>query len=123
VPPREPPDSHSSAITENWESQLRKGLLDFLLLLLVRDTHRYGYEMISILRSEVGLDISEGTIYPILARLLRAELVVSTWVERDGGGAPRKYYKLTAEGRRVLKQMQASWIRLGFDVQRLLLHR
>ena len=55
----------------NWESQVRKGMLDFIILLCLQKREFYGYELIKLIKKASELDISEGTIYPLLNRLKR----------------------------------------------------
>jgi PadR family transcriptional regulator PadR len=92
----------------NWESQVRKGTLDYIILLCLKRREQYGYEMIKIIKSVAGMDISEGTIYPLLNRLKKDELIASRWVEMETG-IPRKYYQITEKGLQSLKEMKVSW--------------
>jgi len=93
---------------EKWREQLRKGALDLAILLAVAGRERYGLEIIKHLKRETELVVSEGTIYPILARLTRAGSISATWVA-DRSPHPRKYYALTSEGRIGLDAMLAHW--------------
>jgi len=93
---------------KRWESQVRKGMLDYVILLYLQNEEHYGYEMIRTIKSVAGIDISEGTIYPLLNRLKREELIASRWVEMETG-LPRKYYLITDKGRQVLEEMRSSW--------------
>jgi len=93
---------------DNWATQLRKGLLDLCVINAVARRRMYGYDIVRMLRRIEGLVISEGTIYPLLSRLTRDGLVRSALAESSEGPA-RKYYELTALGRRVLQRMNASW--------------
>lgn len=54
------------------------------------------------------MDISEGTIYPLLNRLKKEELIASRWVEMEAG-IPRKYYQLTEKGHQTIRDMKVSW--------------
>ena len=89
---------------ENWQEQLRRGTLDMAVLLSVADGPRYGLQIIRHLEELTDLVITEGTIYPILARLAREGFVVFEWVA-DEAPHPRKYYRLTPKGRTRLAQM------------------
>jgi PadR family transcriptional regulator PadR len=93
---------------EKWGSQLRKGLLELGIMLLLRDGARYGLEIIQTLEERSGLVITEGTIYPLLSRLRAEGLLEAEWVASDTGH-PRKYYQLTPHGRRQLTQMVQHW--------------
>jgi PadR family transcriptional regulator PadR len=88
---------------ENWQEQLRRGTLEMAVLLAVAPGRRYGLEILRHLEF-TDLVLTEGVIYPILARLSRDGLLASEWVTGEGP-QPRKYYKLTARGRTRLQQM------------------
>ena len=91
-----------------WESQVRKGTLDYIILICLKKREQYGYEMIKTIKSVAGMDISEGTIYPLLNRLKKDDLISSRWVEMETG-IPRKYYQITKKGLQTLKEMKVSW--------------
>ena len=93
---------HPMALPEtadNWESQIRKGWLELAILASLWSEKLYGLDILRRLEADSDLVVAEGTIYPILNRLKRDGLVDSKWVESEGGH-PRKYYTLTAAGRR-----------------------
>jgi len=92
----------------NWQTQLRKGLLDIVILNLLNHGRYHGYEMVQRLKTIKGLKIREGNIYPILARLQTDELVKSS-VESSTDGPPRKYFKLTESGEKTLNDMNDHW--------------
>jgi PadR family transcriptional regulator, regulatory protein PadR len=85
--------------SENWETQVRKGWLELAILASLWEGQLYGLEIIRRLEMHSELFVTEGTIYPILGRLKRDGLIESKWVEPEAGH-PRKYYWLTAGGRR-----------------------
>lgn len=87
-----------------WQSQIKKGLFEYIIMLLLQKKERYGYELISEIKQMADMDIAEGTIYPLLSRLKKEKLVDSRWVEMEEG-VPRKYYKLTALGNEYLETM------------------
>ena len=88
---------------ENWQEQLRRGTLELAVLLAVAPERRYGLEILR--RLEVtDLVLTEGTIYPLLARLEREGLLSAAWVDNEGPH-PRKYYRLTPQGRARMKAM------------------
>lgn len=93
---------------ENWQTQLRKGLLDVVVLNLLQGEECHGYEMVRRLKRLKGLDVREGNIYPVLARL-QTDGLVRAYTLASSGGPPRKYYKLTKTGGMVLRQMNAHW--------------
>ncbi|GAA2099628.1 PadR family transcriptional regulator [Streptomyces albiaxialis] len=90
------------------ESQLRKGVLEFCVLALMRDGPRYGVELLRELEESGALATSQGTVYPLLSRLRRDELVVTTWRESTSG-PPRRYYELTDAGRAALAEFAEIW--------------
>lgn len=92
----------------NWQTQLRKGLLDIVVLNLLQQGRRHGYEMVQTLKKVEGLKIREGNIYPILARLEIDGLVASR-SEPSRDGPPRKYFTLTEAGKEILADMNAHW--------------
>ena len=103
---------------ENWQEQLRRGTLELAVLLAVAPEPRYGLEIIRQLEF-TNLVLTEGTIYPLLARLAREGLVSSEWVS-DEGPHPRKYYKLTARGRARLNQMCREFRTFTGKIERLI---
>jgi PadR family transcriptional regulator PadR len=91
-------------VTEQLErrvTQLRKGILELAILAALKQQRHYGYSLARVLAEGGAADLSEGTIYPILARMDRDGLVRTEWVE-SAQGPPRKYYALTAAGRAML---------------------
>jgi len=99
-------------------SQLRKGVLEYCVLALLRDGQRYGFELVRALSEAEGLLVSEGTIYPLLSRLRRDDLVSTEWRESESG-PPRRYYELTDMGQRALGEFSAEWIRFRDAVDAL----
>ena len=100
----------------NWTTQMRKGLLELCVLATLKGGRRYGYDIVKRLSAVEGLVMGEGTIYPILSRFKKEELVETTLAVSPEGPA-RKYYQLTARGRVLLTKMLRSWaeVRDGID--------
>lgn len=94
---------------QSWKSQLRKGAAEFAVLALLESGERYGLEILDSVGSVGGLEISEGTIYPLLNRLQKDGKITSHWVEDPGASHPRKYYRLTSEGIALLGEMRIIW--------------
>lgn len=92
----------------NWKAQMKKGALEMVILALLKNDQKYGLEIITLLKDAHGLDIAEGTIYPIFSRLKSEGLIRSNWVYADTGH-PRKYYSLTVKGREQLGRMTKEW--------------
>jgi PadR family transcriptional regulator PadR len=93
-----------SDLFDNWTVQVRKGILELCDLNSLAERERCGYELVKTLAAVPSLGVTEGTLYPLLSRLRIGGLVSARLVESSEGPA-RKYYTLTAEGRRVMGQM------------------
>lgn len=108
----------NSYFITKWKSQIKKGLLEYIIMLLLQNKSCYGYELISEMNQFASLEIAEGTIYPLLNRLKKEKLVTSEWAEMDTG-IPRKYYKLTSEGEVHLKVMNQYIEALGMSITKM----
>ncbi|MEU9407484.1 PadR family transcriptional regulator [Streptomyces sp. NPDC048281] len=102
------PDVTSNSDAGRAESQLRKGVLEYCVLGLLRDGARYGVELLEVLGAVRVMTTSQGTIYPLLARLRRDGLVDTTWQESPSG-PPRRYYALTPQGEVALAEFTDIW--------------
>ncbi|HEY5987125.1 MAG TPA: PadR family transcriptional regulator [Streptosporangiaceae bacterium] len=98
---------------------MRRGVLPYCVLAMLRDRQLYGFELVRALAGIDGMVTSEGTIYPLLARLRQQRLVETTWRESDAG-PPRRYYRLTPAGRKALAEFADDWARLRDGVDGLL---
>lgn len=105
--------------TERWEAQLRKGCLDLAILASLWEARLYGLEILRVLEQNSRMVVAEGTVYPILSRLKEEGLLESEWVEADAGH-PRKYYWLTAAGRRQVVAMSNFWNSFAANLSLLL---
>ena len=92
---------------ENAKSQMRKGMLEYCIMLLLRDQTCYVSDIIQQLK-EAELIVMEGTLYPLLTRLKNDGLLSYEWKESTQG-PPRKYYMLTNQGQIVLLQLDEAW--------------
>ncbi|MDR1056135.1 MAG: PadR family transcriptional regulator [Prevotellaceae bacterium] len=101
---------------EKWKSQVKKGVLTFIVLNLLKHREMYGYELIEHVSKTISIDIAEGTLYPLLNKLKTEGLVASKWVEQISG-IPRKYYSLTNIGEYVLSKMKESWEQLTDSIK------
>jgi PadR family transcriptional regulator PadR len=108
----------SEGVLENWQVQVRKGLLELCVLNALRDGKQYGYDIVKQLRALDGLVIGEGTIYPILSRFRSQDLVEAS-IEESPDGPPRKYYRLTPQGRKVVGQMNDVWDKIHQGIRSL----
>lgn len=93
---------------ENWQEQLRRGGLEFAVLLTLSGESRYGLDIIRHLEESTDLVVNEGTVYPLLARLAQQGTLETEWVA-DESPHPRKYYRLTKAGRARLDAMKRHW--------------
>jgi PadR family transcriptional regulator PadR len=110
---------HAGDAIDRWETQLRKGTLQLAVLASLWSGRLYGLEILRRLEDGSSLAMPEGTVYPLLSRLKDEGLVEAEWVEGEAGH-PRKYYRLTARGRRQALQMQRSWSGFAAGLERLL---
>jgi PadR family transcriptional regulator PadR len=94
---------------DNRQTQLKKGVAEMALLTLLRSRAHYGLELLDRLNAEAGLDLAEGTIYPLLHRLEAAGLVRAEWRTETENGRPRKYYSSTPKGVAELASMIGAW--------------
>lgn len=94
---------------DDWKSQIKRGTLEFCILLMIQRQPSYGYEIISTLEQYPILSAKENTIYPLLRRLLKEEYISSYWQESAEGLPPRKYYAITDKGREYIGAMSAEW--------------
>jgi PadR family transcriptional regulator PadR len=117
--PLDVPGDTSPGPTSKWEVQVRKGCLELAILAALWPGRLYGLEILRRLQEGSGLVVPEGTVYPLLARLKAEGLLDAEWVEADAGH-PRKYYRLTAEGRRRAVQMARFWTAFTKSLDHLL---
>jgi len=95
---------------ENTQVQMRKGILEFCILKVISRGEVYASDMLEELTS-AKMMVVEGTLYPLLTRLRKAELVEYKWVE-SSSGPPRKYYTLTEKGKSFLENLTSTWLEL-----------
>jgi len=105
--------------TRNSLTQLRRGVLEYCVLALLRDDPVYGFDLVRRLGDVEGMVTSEGTIYPLLSRLRKEGWVSTTWQESESG-PPRRYYALTDSGQRALLLFTDEWSIFRTSVDRLL---
>lgn len=105
---------------DNVRSQMRKGMLEYCILLLLHQEPSYASDIIQKLK-EARLIVVEGTLYPLLTRLKNDDLLSYEWVESNQG-PPRKYYRLTSQGEQFLEGLEAAWDELATTVNHLRNH-
>jgi len=108
-----------SGETRNPLTELRRGVLEYCVLAVVRRHESYAFDIVRDLSDAGELVTSEGTIYPLLSRLRRDRLVTTTWRE-SGSGPPRRYYRITEDGRRALDAFAGDWARFRDAVTAIL---
>lgn len=96
---------------ENTKAQMRKGILEFCILSLLKDKDCYTSEILDMLK-DAKLLVVEGTVYPLLTRLKNDDLLSYRW-EESTSGPPRKYYRLTEQGDLFLKELAVTWKELS----------
>jgi PadR family transcriptional regulator PadR len=100
---------------ENTSSQMRKGILEFCILSVIKQGEAYPSDIIEKMKS-ANLNIFEGTLYPLLTRLKNSELLTYRWVESNSG-PPRKYFSLTEKGKEFYKELESTWNELSDAVK------
>ena len=94
---------------EDWRSQIRRGTLEYCILLMLRRRSCYGYEILQRLGRCAVTTATESTVYPLLRRLQKDGYLSASWQESAEGLPPRKYYALTPAGEEYLSAMSADW--------------
>ncbi len=108
----------NSEFVQNWFSQVKKGTLSYIILLILDGKEYYGYEMVQEIKVHTALEVAEGTLYPLLNRLKTEGLVESKWIEQESG-IPRKYYTLSSSGKQTLNEMVKIWSALELAIKKI----
>lgn len=104
--------------SENTQAQMRKGILDFIILLVISRGPIYVSDILKELKAN-ELIVVEGTVYPLLSRLKNSGMLEYSWQESKSG-PPRKYYTLTKKGQELLRQLETTWKRLSKSINSLM---
>lgn len=96
---------------DNTASQMRKGVLEFCILSIIKLGEAYPSDIIDKMKA-ANLNILEGTLYPLLTRLKNAEFLTYRWVESNSG-PPRKYFSLTDKGAAFYQELEMTWLELA----------
>ncbi|HVX58798.1 MAG TPA: PadR family transcriptional regulator [Candidatus Saccharimonadales bacterium] len=107
----------SGNLVDQSEVQMRKGMLVYCVLLLLKDGKVYTSQIITALR-KAELIVVEGTLYPLLNRLAKDDLLAYEWQESEQG-PPRKYYWLTDDGKKLLADLKTTYYRLHTSISTL----
>ncbi len=102
---------------ENVKSQMRKGTLEYCILLILKKEPAYSSDIIQNLQ-EAKLIVVEGTLYPLLTRLKNSGYLSYQWIESTQG-PPRKYYQLTERGEEFLTELENSWEELNNTINHI----
>lgn len=103
--------------TENIKSQMRKGILEYCILVILENKPAYAPDIIRMLK-QAKLIVVEGTLYPLLMRLKNSGLLDYEWAE-SSQGPPRKYYELTELGKKFLLELEIAWTEINTTVNHL----
>ena len=109
-------NTQSTEQIENMSQELRRGVLPLAVLSMLRE-NKYGYALINDLAQQ-GIEIDQGTLYPMLRRLESQGLLQSSWILE--GARPRRYYQISEDGREVLTLLSAEWRNLNQLIEKLL---
>lgn len=101
----------------NYQSQMRKGILEFCILLIISRGKAYSSDILKELK-KADLIVVEGTLYPLLTRMKNAELLKYDWKESKSG-PPRKYYQLTDKGKKTLDSLGDTWGNINQSIKAL----
>lgn len=109
-------------MNEKYERQMKKGVLDMLVLKLLEQEPRYGYQLITNLKEKSNgiFSLKEGTLYPILYRLEDEGMIQSEWSGPEGKQLPRKYYAITEKGRAALLQIAEIWNQISSGINHIM---
>ena len=102
---------------ENTQSQMKKGILEFCILSIIRRGEAYPSDIVEEMRA-ANMSILEGTLYPLLTRLKNAEMLTYRW-EESSSGPPRKYFSLTPKGEAFYRELEQTWNELSNAVNSL----
>lgn len=105
----------NTGIIENNRTQMRRGVLEYSILLILASGDEYASSIIQKLK-EVNIIVAEGTTYPLLIRLKKLGLLNYRW-EESPQGPPRKYYMITDYGRSQLTELDAAWDELSHGIE------
>lgn len=108
-------DTITNTIAENSRIQMRRGVLEYSILLILKRSDEYASSIIQRLK-DVDIIVVEGTLYPLLIRLKNLGLLSYRW-EESPQGPPRKYYMITDKGREQLEELDAAWNELVQSIE------
>lgn len=98
-------------------TQFKKGVLELVVMIVVSKEDIYGYELVKQVCNIVH--VNEGTIYPLLKRMTN-EFIFETYLQESTEGPPRKYYRITAHGIKVMQQLKTEWIEFSSSINKFI---
>jgi len=105
---------------ERWSKEIKRGAASLAIVAILDEQTAYGYEIVKTLGERASfLQLEQGTVYPLLRRLEKRKLLESEW-NYDDPTKPKKYYKLTADGKMALQMMTETWSVLSDELKRLI---
>lgn len=105
---------------ERWSKEIKRGAASLAIVAILDEQTAYGYEIVKTLGEKASfLQLEQGTVYPLLRRLEKRKLLASEW-NYDDPTKPKKYYKLTADGKMALQMMTETWSVLSGELKGLL---
>jgi len=105
---------------ERWSKEIKRGAASLAIVAILDEQTAYGYEIVKTLGERASfLQLEQGTVYPLLRRLEKRKLLESEW-NYDDPKKPKKYYKLTEDGKMALQMMTETWSVLSDELRRLL---
>lgn len=107
----------NSINVENIKSQMRKGFLEYCILLILKKKPAYASDIIAELK-DAQLIVVEGTLYPLLTRLKNGGLLNYRW-EESTQGPPRKYYEMTVNGDKLLEELEFAWEEINHAIKKI----
>ena len=106
-------------MNEEWVSQIKRGTLEYAVLLLIGREDRYGYDLLQSMARHPMLQTQESTVYPLLRRLMKNGYLDAYWKSAGDGVPPRKYYRMTDSGRQYLAALDQDWRQLAGSIEEL----
>ncbi len=106
-------------LQDNLITQMKKGILPLVVLIIISKQDSYGYQISSEIEKTLGFEVADGTIYPILMRLCKDEIIKPYWVQKESG-MPRKYYKITEAGKKYVASLTEYYLKMTKRIEHLI---
>ena len=106
-------------LQDNLITQMKKGILPLAVLIIISKQDSYGYQISSEIERILGFEVADGTIYPILMRLCKDEVIEPYWVQKESG-MPRKYYKITEAGKKYIASLTEYYLDMTKRIEHLI---